>query len=358
MKMQESIQAVQSELGQSMAGIQMPLTGWDIPVPIVDYTFENKLLAGAAIAAAGFGLVKTLNNQETTRNRLEIVDYTQGSDASDIAKTPIIKKGSKDLKYGLLATTAAVSGLFALANPYSEDVKNEIGTLAVVIPTDLGAFVEDVATPEGNDSRLDAIVNAINYLDLDGIDVEYIGNGTEPLSMGIDSGGDNRQEIVDNFSEYARILSNRGSVSNDADYESALALSGYADKIIVFGNLEGDDQSPILDGESAEDAHKVIAVSVGNAGSIIDDFGVTSPAPFNPAFNELVVGPEDNYTASSEDEIKDIVKGIVDDQIQTKEKSDVKFFDNIVIASSAVLVALSYLKFGRKPKKLNPVKGK
>jgi hypothetical protein len=354
MKMYE---ALQSNIGQHMAGVQLPLTDAEVPIPFVDYNFDNKLMLAAGIGVGAYGVVKTLRHQDRTRQLNDSIQYPAGSDFAESTRKTRNKGRAKDLGLGLLAAFGITSGVLALSGPYSEKTINEVDSVAVLIRADNGAYPEDVRVGEELDSRLDSAVNVVKQMDLSGISVEFIAVGTEPLSMGILENGNGKNEIVNNFKQYSSVLSNRGSKNNGADFESALAMANDAKKVIVFGNLEGNDQTPVLDGED-ELSNRVSTIELGVAGTTLNDFGQTVEAPYNPAFNALVVGAEDSYTASSDSEIRDVVNGIINDQIQTVERSDIEFFDKVAVTSLALLGVGSYLRFGKKSKSNTPKKGK
>jgi hypothetical protein len=336
----KALESIQSTTGQ--LAIEAPdISG----VPFVD--FDNRLLSVVGGAIAVRGMYGALKHTRNTNDRLGSNEYTAGSDVAEIAQNSIKRGGRRGLATGLLATGLLAGGVIDFAGPHIDETTNEIDSITVVVETGYEGYPRDVQTDDGETtSRIEATVNSIKQLELNGIEVSFIAAGVDPEFMGTIDDGRGGNIVVDNFTEYTSDLSQKGSQSNGGgDIESALSIADSLnpDKIMIFaGTLDGNEQSKVFEGEELEGADRVSVIAVGQAGSTVESLGENVPAPIEPAFNEKIVGPTDSYSAESTSELKSVVQGIIDDQVYSTERNDVEIFQKIRNVSAAGLGIVSF----------------
>jgi hypothetical protein len=357
MNLYESLQA---NVGPHMVGLSVPGTDIEISRPLVPFAevhFDNNTLAVVGTLAVAGGIYKAIQHGRATSEYTDTIDYPAGSDEGKKVRRNILSQGKRNIALGLLLTGAISASAYDAADPYTNEKVNEIDSIAVVIDSGYEAYTRDVTTDgETNTSRIEATVNSLNQLELDGVDVTFIAAGVEPAVVGSIVNGEGRNDVVDGFTEYTSGISQRGSVSNGGgDIETSLSIAeGLGpDKIIVFtGTLQGNDQSQVLEGEDIEGNDYVSVITVGKSGSTVESLGTEVPAPVEPGFNELIVGVADSYSAESTNELKDVVNGIINDQVQSDVRKEVKFFQKMLIASVAGFMVIGALVLDKNDRNL------
>ncbi len=358
MKFYESLQA---NSGQLIAGVGIPGTDIEVsrpPIPFAEVDFDNNTLAVVGTLALAGGIVGAIRHKRTTNDLIENTQFPAGSDQAERVHRNIVRGRRKGIALGLLATGVISAGLYEAADPHTNEKVNEIDSIAVIVDAGYEGYTEDVAMGNGETSnRINATVNSLKQLEFDGIDVTFIAAGSTPENMGMIEDGRGRKDIIENFTDYTSVFSQRGSAANGGgDIETALSIAGglNPDKILVFaGTLQGNEQSPVLRGEELDGNNRVSVIAVGKSGSTVESLGTEVPAPVESAYNEIIVGTNDSYTAESTDELKNVVNQIIKDQVQSDERHDVKFFEKMRNGSAVALGALSFAIFGlegRRPK--------
>jgi hypothetical protein len=367
MKTIESLNAsLQSNIGQHMAGVQIPATDAEIPIPFVDYNFDNKLVLGAGLVVGAYGVVKTLRHQDRTNNLNNVEVYPAGSDFAEITKQARIRGRAKDLGLGLLAALGITSGVLALAGPYSEETNTNIDSISIIVDSSAQGLTEDV---EGNNgqpvARIKAAVDEINGFDGlpdRGITITYIAAGTTAEAVATVKPGDDRNVVVDGYEAYIGNEVNLGTGSNAVpDIEGALRAATAANSqaaFVIAGSLEGVDGS-LLEGESDSEEHNIVIVATGTPGSTVTDkAGNEIEAPINKSYNDLVLGEEDSFVATSQSDLSKIINNVIDEQYVRTERNEVNGFRNFAVTSLALLGVGTYMRFGKKSKINTPKKGK
>jgi hypothetical protein len=343
MKFYESIQA---NSGQLLAGVGIPGTDIEIsrpPIPVTELHFDNNFLAVVGTVALAGGIYWSARHNRATIDYVDTVNFPQGSDTGKRVRKNGLAQGKRNAALGLFLTGAVASGLYNTAGPHTEEKINKIDSVAVVIDAGYESYAKDVVDSETDEptERVLAAANTLIYMeDLEGIDVNFVAAGREPINIGSisDQGIDT---VVSNFNVYINNDSNMGSPSNGGgDVETALSIAEATnpDKILVLtGSLEGQSQSYLLVGQEIEGKRDVSVIAIGTPGSKYGEFD----APINVDFNQKVVGVEDSYSAASTNELENVVSEIIDNEIQTDVRNDIKIFEKLAIASTALLAGLT-----------------
>jgi hypothetical protein len=180
-------------------------------------------------------------------------------------------------------------------------------------------------------------------MELRNITVDFIAAGTAPQSMGSVENGNGTDEVVENFNNYIRDLSNQGTAkSGGADIETALSIAGSTepDKILIFtGSLEGKNQSQWLENQALEDRREVSVVAVGTPGATVETRIGIFEAPINSKFNQEIVGVEDSYETNTTEGLERIVEDIIADQYVETEVKSYEGFEKIRNLFAGLLIA-------------------
>lgn len=363
---------MQSNLGQlqgtgHVVGFEMPITGTEIgmpEVPFSDVKFESHGLAAAGIGAAVVGATLIANRVRRAGQDVNSEIYPAGSDMAKKNRRTILGGAARGFAGGVFATGLVAGALMDRAQPHTEKKVNEIGSVAVVIDTGYEALATDVDSDEGEISRYRASVNGLaldgNALsELQGIDVTFISAGANPTVVGRIEGdveGEERTEakaaILAGYAEQMADFGNRGTeASGGGDIDGAIRMAQVIDAdrtIVVTGTMRGHEQFVAANDEATEENSDVITITLGQSGAEVEvSSGKTAPAPVEVEYNDLVVGEEDSYTATSMNELKDVVGEIIDEQIIDTETNDYDGYEKLWKYSLGGLGALGVYQFVR-----------
>lgn len=345
-------EALQSNVGQHMAGVQIPLTDAEIPIPIIGYNFDNKLiLAGAAVTGAvALGGLKL--HRDNTREIAE-VEYPQGSDAKEIHQPRALRNRAYDLFLVSALSASVLSFVAHSADPYSKEERTTIDSISVIADASTQGLTEDVI---GEDSelvaRIKAAVDEINGFDGlpdSGITVTHIAAGTTAEAVATVAPGDDRNSVVEGYETYLNNETNLGIGPNaKPDIEGALRAANAANSgavFIVAGSLENVDGS-LLEGENEPNSRKTVIVSIGQPGSTVTDkAGNEIEASINKSYNDLVLGEEDSYMVGSQSELSEIIEDVIDRQYVIQERSDFNGFGKFALYAGIVAGAGYFGRF-------------
>lgn len=339
----KSYELLQSNLGQTLVGVNTP----DVSapeIPFIGVEFDNRALAVAGIVALGAGAVALVGHKRNTNKIIEETEYPAGSDVGIRVEKAVKSGRRRSLATGLVAVGALSTGLLNEADPYTSETTSDVDRVSVIIDAGYEAYAKDITNGNGElVARLPAIANTIKDMELDGITVDFVAAGTEPLSMGSIEDGNGTDEVVENFNIYIRDLSNKGNPNNGGgDIETALSIaeSTDPDKVLIFtGSLEGQSQSPLFEGQDIEGNRQVSVIAVGTPGAQVETLAGTYEAPINTKFNQEVVGAEDSYTTNTTEGLEEIVENIISDQYVSTTTTPYKGYEKLRNLFGALLIA-------------------
>jgi hypothetical protein len=101
----------------------------------------------------------------------------------------------------------------------------------------------------------------------------------------------------------------------------------------------------MVKGENLEDQNRVSVIAVGESGTRFSLNGIDYEAPINAAYNSLIVGEEDSWTASSTKELEDVVSEIIDGQYVTEETTKYNGFRKFAILLGGAAALLTTARF-------------
>ncbi len=301
---------------------------------VVNYGgFESRPLATTAALVAGAGMAAVAARYQEMRKAGELLQYSD-PDMQEKARRPLKMRRIGAAITGLAAISAVSAGIAHEAAPYTEESHNRVDTVAAVVDTSWESYARDVQAGEDRTTRLQAAVNGINLLeDLSGVEVTFIAAGSNAEHMGSITEDAGHAEVVTNFENYLGNFRNRSS----ADLVGALNIADSidADKILYFtGSLES--VSSELRDEA--DGDRVSVIATGTPGTTVRYLGSEREAAIDQATNDRIVGADDSYTATSINEVQEIVSAIASEQYVETERNEFDGFETTRNLSAALLV--------------------
>ena len=306
MKIQQSLQAAQSELGQHIAGVQLPVVDAEVPIPFIDYNFDNKtmLVVGGVVGAAALGGLKL--HREYTNDKIASVEYPNGSDAKEIHQPRALRSRLYDLALASTVSVAGVASLGHMADPYTDESKVNIDSISIIVDSSAQSLAADVQGRDGETvPRIKAAVDEIvgfDGLPDSGITVTYIAAGTTAEAVATVEPGDDRNMVVEGFENYIGNDANLGTGSRAVpDLEGAIRAANAANSDAIFmvaGTAEGIDGS-FIPGQNLPGKREFTIVALGESGStVVDPSGGEIDAPINKSYNDEAFTPEDSFETS------------------------------------------------------------
>lgn len=275
------------------------------------------------------------------------VDYMRENAAA------AVERSTRRNSVARVGATIALAGTFAhLAQPYIETTRSMVEDVAIVVATDIPSFARDIETADGEPiPRAQAAFNEVLNLDeqegitlsqMEDVDISYILAGTQAEAVGVTVGGEGKLEVSQEAQAYVDQLQNR----SEADFGGALALADQAgaDKVLIFASDVPYENLPALRGQAEENEQKVSIIALGKSGTMVDNFGQEVVAPVNEAAHDAAVGAEDSYTATTTDELRETVSGIIGEQYLETERKDYSKFMTVAALSFGALALATYFR--------------